>query len=110
VQSGQGSGIILQLPKRSDGWSLNYKLKAGYTQNCNVDRSTAPWVDSGKCSPAFALIYTLYVSRIILSSMESAKKDLLQGTLDMLILKALALDSMHGLGFSNNRSNHKRDI
>jgi hypothetical protein len=42
--------------------------------------------------------------------MESAKRDLLQGTLDMLILKALARDSMHGLGFSNNRSNHKRDI
>jgi len=84
---------------RSDGWLLNYKAKAGYTQNCNVDRSTAPWVDSGKCSLAFALIYALYVSRIILSSMESAKRDLLQGILDMLILKALALDSMHGPGF-----------
>ena len=76
----------------------------------SLPRSTAPWVDSGKCSLAFALIYALYVSRIILSSMESAKRDFLQGTLDMLILKAPALDSMQGLGISNNRSNHKRDI
>jgi hypothetical protein len=30
--------------------------------------------------------------------MESAKRDLLQGTLDMLILKALALDSMAWAG------------
>jgi len=41
--------------------------------------------------------------------MESAKRDLLQGTLDMLILRALALDSIMGR-VSNNRSNHKRDI
>ena len=32
--------------------------------------------------------------------MESPKKDLLQGTLDMMILKALSLGSMHGLGIS----------
>lgn len=32
--------------------------------------------------------------------MEPAKKDLLQGTLDMMILKALSLGSMHGLGIS----------
>jgi transcriptional regulator len=34
-------------------------------------------------------------------SMKEKKTDLLQGTLDMLVLKALALGPMHGLGVSN---------
>ena len=33
--------------------------------------------------------------------MKKAKTNLLQGTLDLLILKALALGKMHGLGISN---------
>ena len=33
--------------------------------------------------------------------MKEKKTDLLQGTLDMLVLKALALGPMHGLGVSN---------
>jgi PadR family transcriptional regulator, regulatory protein PadR len=32
--------------------------------------------------------------------MKKAKTDLLQGTLDLLVLKALALGSLHGLGVS----------
>ncbi len=32
--------------------------------------------------------------------MASSRSDLLQGTLDLLILKALALDEMHGMGIS----------
>jgi hypothetical protein len=39
--------------------------------------------------------------------MESAKKDLLQGTLDMLILKALALDSMLGRVFEQSVKSQK---
>jgi PadR family transcriptional regulator PadR len=34
-------------------------------------------------------------------AMKEKKTDLLQGTLDMLVLKALALGPMHGLGVSN---------
>jgi PadR family transcriptional regulator PadR len=38
------------------------------------------------------------------------KQELLQGTLDMLILKALALESMHGFGISVRIRQMSRDV
>ena len=42
--------------------------------------------------------------------METDKLDLLQGTLDMLILKALALEPMHGFGISVRIRQVSRDV
>ena len=41
--------------------------------------------------------------------MTPEQTDLLQGTLDMMILKALALDEMHGLGISAALSRSRRE-
>jgi hypothetical protein len=40
--------------------------------------------------------------------MKEKKTDLLQGTLDLLVLKALALGPLHGLGVSNRIALHAR--
>jgi PadR family transcriptional regulator len=42
--------------------------------------------------------------------MDKDKLELLQGTLDMLILKALALESMHGFGISVRIRQVSRDV
>ena len=42
--------------------------------------------------------------------MAKEKADLLQGTLDMLILKALQLESMHGFGVSNRIRQISADV
>jgi len=42
--------------------------------------------------------------------MKNGKSELLQGTLDMLILKALQLDSMHGFGLSLRLRAKSRDV
>jgi PadR family transcriptional regulator PadR len=42
--------------------------------------------------------------------MTQAKSDLLQGTLDMLILKTLALEPMHGWGISQRIQQISRDV
>lgn len=42
--------------------------------------------------------------------MSTTRSDLLQGTLDMLILKTLALDSMHGWGISQRIQQVSRDV
>ena len=42
--------------------------------------------------------------------MTKTKSDLLQGTLDMLILKTLALESMHGWGISQRIQQVSRDV
>jgi transcriptional regulator len=43
-------------------------------------------------------------------SMEKEKSDLLQGTLDMLILKALQLEPMHGFGLSQRLKQMSADV
>ena len=43
--------------------------------------------------------------------MGEQKADLLRGTLDLLILKTLTLEAMHGLGISRrHRAGHRRDF
>jgi transcriptional regulator len=42
--------------------------------------------------------------------MNKSKSDLLQGTLDMLILKTLALEPMHGWGISQRIQQISRDV
>jgi transcriptional regulator len=42
--------------------------------------------------------------------MPSKKSDLLQGTLDLLILKALQRDAMHGFGLSQRLREMSRDV
>ncbi len=43
-------------------------------------------------------------------SMEKEKSELLQGTLDMLILKALQLEPMHGFGLSQRLKQMSADV
>ena len=48
-----------------------------------------------------------------MSEQDNSKADLLQGTLDMLVLKALSLQPLHGLGVSNRirqLTNHTFDV
>jgi PadR family transcriptional regulator, regulatory protein PadR len=42
--------------------------------------------------------------------MKNKKTDLLQGTLDLLVLKALALGPLHGLGVSNRITQITREV
>ncbi|HEX6049798.1 MAG TPA: PadR family transcriptional regulator [Gemmatimonadaceae bacterium] len=45
-----------------------------------------------------------------MSNKELAKADVLQGTLDMLILKALSLEPMHGWGIAQRIQQISRDV
>ena len=64
----------------------------------------------GPGAPGFLFILTIKVSGTIVRPMPKPSTDLVQGTLDLLILKSLSLEPMHGFGIARRIQTVSQDV